>query len=369
MSFIRSRGCVPDRSVRAIVISFVLVAFAFGSPAWAQQRPTTAPKRASSSANASQNPQQQTGSVTGQVVDPSGTQVVGATVSLKQTGSDAPKPDVMTDEDGRFVFTGVAAGDFDLTISFPGLTPQKSSGTVAAGQHFVTPLIVMVIPTQVTEIHVGVPPEELATEQIHEQEHQRVLGVIPNFYVSYAPNAAPLKAKHKFQLAWKSASDPITFAGVAFFAGVDQAADRYGAYGQGAQGYAKRFGATYGDVFTATFIGGAVMPSLLKQDPRYFYKGTGSKKSRLLYAIASSVICKGDNGKWQPNYSNVIGSFAGSSLQYTYTPPGDRTGTNGILGGALIRMGETSLAGVLQEFLFAKLTKTKGTQRASMTNP
>jgi hypothetical protein len=221
---------------------------------------------------------------------------------------------------------------------------------VAAGEHSVTPLIMMAIPTQVTEVHVGVPPEELATEQIHEQEHQRVLGVIPNFYVSYAPNAAPLRAKHKFQLAWKSASDPITFAGVAFFAGVDQAADRYGAYGQGAEGYAKRFGATYGDVFTATFIGGAVMPSLLKQDPRYFYKGTGSKKSRLLYAIASSVICKGDNGKWQPNYSNVVGSFAGSALQYTYTPPGDRTGTNGIVGGALIRMGETSLAGVLQEF-------------------
>ncbi|MBV8515517.1 MAG: carboxypeptidase regulatory-like domain-containing protein [Acidobacteria bacterium] len=294
--------------------------------------------------------------------------MVGATAALTQ-GDTATKSGATTDEDGRFVFTSVAAGDFELTISFPGLTSQKFSGTVAVGQHFVTPLIMMVIPTQVTEVHVGVAPEELATEQIHEQEQQRVFGVIPNFYVSYAQNPAPLKAKHKFQLAWKSASDPITIAGVGFFAGIDQAADRWGAYGQGLQGYAKRFGATYGDVFGATFIGGAVAPSILKQDPRYFYKGTGSKKSRLLYALASSVICKGDNGHWQPNYSNLIGSFAGAGIQYSYTPANDRQGSNGLVGSALIRIGETSLAGVLQEFLFSKLTKTKGSQRGSLNNP
>ena len=367
MSFIRFGIFVSARTAKATATIFTLVIFAFVAPAWAQQSKTAASQKSLTPAKTQQSPEQQTGSVTGKVVDQSGTQVVGAAVTLTQAG--AAKMDATTDEDGRFVFVSVPAGEFEVTASFTGLTPEKFSGTVAAGEHFVTPLIMMFIPTQVTEVHVGVPPEDLATEQIHEQEHQRVLGVIPNFYVSYAPNAAPLRAKHKFQLAWKSASDPITFAGVAFFAGVDQAADRYGAYGQGAEGYAKRFGATYGDVFTATFIGGAVMPSLLRQDPRYFYKGTGSKKSRLLYAIASSVICKGDNGRWQPNYSNVVGSFAGSALQYTYTPPGDRTGTNGIVGGALIRMGETSLAGVLQEFLFAKLTKTKGTQRASVSNP
>lgn len=359
---------VPARNLSTMVLVLFLAMLVTGPQAWSQQRPTTAPKQAAM-ADAPENAQQQMGSIAGQVTDQSGVQVVGAAVTLTRSGDKPAKTDASTDEDGRFVFTSVAAGDFELTISFPGLASQKSSGTVAPGQHFVTPLIVMVIPTQVTEVHVGVPPEELATEQIHEQEHQRVFGVIPNFYVSYAPNPAPLRAKHKFQLAWKSASDPITVAGVGFFAGIDQAANRWGAYGQGAEGYAKRFGATYGDVFAATFIGGAVMPSLLKQDPRYFYKGTGSKKSRLLYAIASSVICKGDNGHWQPNYSNVIGSFAGAGLQYTYTPANDRQGSNGIVGSALIRLGETSLAGVLQEFVFSKLTKTKGTQRASINNP
>jgi hypothetical protein len=192
-----------------------------------------------------------------------------------------------------------------------------------------------------------------------------VLGIVPNFYVSYEPNAAPLSAKHKFELAWKSASDPVAFAGVGFMAGIDQAADRWGAYGQGAEGYAKRYGATYANVFTSTFIGGAVMPSLLKQDPRYFYNGTGSKKSRILYALASSVMCKGDNGRWQPNYSNVIGSFAGAGMQALYLPANDRRGSGFVVSSALIRLGETSLAGVLQEFVFPKLTPNRPRRSAS----
>jgi hypothetical protein len=217
----------------------------------------------------------------------------------------------------------------------------------------------LVIPAQITEVHVGVgpTPKELADVQIKEQEKQRVFGVIPNYYVTYEPNAAPITTKHKFELAWKSASDPATLAGVGVLAGLGQAGDRWGAYGQGAQGYAKRYGASYANVFASTFIGGAVMPSVLKQDPRYFYKGSGSKRSRILYAMASSVICKGDNGRWQPNYSNVIGSFAGAGLQAAYLPANDRRGSGFVLSSALIRIGETSLAGVLQEFVFPKLTK------------
>jgi hypothetical protein len=217
----------------------------------------------------------------------------------------------------------------------------------------------LAIPTQVTEVHVALTPEELAQVQIKEQEKQRVFGVIPNFYVSYEPISAPLSAKQKFELAWKSASDPITLVGVGFVAGISQAGDRWSSYGQGAQGYGKRYGATYANVFAATFIGGAVMPSLLKQDPRYFYKGSGSKRSRILYAVASSVICKGDNGRWQPNYSNVIGSFGGAGLQALYLPANDRRGSGFVVSSALIRLGETSLVGVLQEFVLSKLTPNR----------
>lgn len=97
-------------------------------------------------------------------------------------------------------------------------------------------------------------------------------------------------------------------------AGIEQERNWYRAYGQGAQGFAKRFGATYADIVAGTFHGSAVMPALLKQDPRYFYKGTGRWSSRLRYALSGSVITKGDNGNWQPNYSNFLGNLAAAGI-------------------------------------------------------
>ena len=333
-------------------------------PAWAQQLPMdqtmnvapTDPEGIQASSNEQQPAQHPAGSISGKVVDQSGANIAGAVVKLTREGQSSGL-EATSSEDGLFAFSNVAPGPFQLTISSPGLASQDFSGTLQSGEAFVTPLIMLAIPTQVTEVHVGLPPEELAEVQIKEEEKQRVFGVIPNYYVSYEQNAVPIATKHKFELAWKSASDPVTVVGVGVLAGIGQAGDRWGAYGQGAQGYAKRFGASYANVFAATFIGGAVMPSLLKQDPRYFYKGSGSKRSRLLYAAASSFICKGDNGRWQPNYSNVIGSFAGAGLQAAYLPANDRRGSGFILSSAFIRLGETSLAGVLQEFVFSKLTK------------
>jgi hypothetical protein len=130
----------------------------------------------------------------------------------------------------------VAPGQFLLTITSPGLASQEFSGILSPGESYVTPIIMMTVATQVTEVHVALTPDQIADAEIKEQEKQRVLGVIPNFYVSYVPNAAPLSPKHKFELAWKSAIDPFTFVAVGVVAGLDQAGDRWGAYGQGVQG-------------------------------------------------------------------------------------------------------------------------------------
>ncbi len=184
----------------------------------------------------------------------------------------------------------------------------------------------MDIATNSAEVDVGLSQTEVAEEEIKVEEKQRVLGVIPNFYVSYVPNAVPLTSKQKFKLAWKTIVDPFTFVFNGLVAGVEQAQNDFSGYGQGAQGYAKRYGAAYGDVVTGTFIGSAILPSLLKQDPRYFYKGTGSKRSRILYAIANAVICKGDNGHWQANYSSIIGSLAAGGISNLYYPAQDRNG-------------------------------------------
>jgi len=365
MLFIQISTTARGHTVKAMALLFVFLMFLFSPLAWSQQLDTPASSGMDDSASVPQLARQ-AGSISGKVVDQSGANIVGAVVKLIHQG-ESSELEATSGKDGQFVFSNIAPGAFRLTLSFPGLASQELSGTVRSGENYVTPLIMLVIPTQVTEIHVGLPPEELETVQVKDQEKQRVFGVIPNFYVSYVPNAAALTPKHKFELAWKSASDPVTLVGVGVLAGIDQAADRWHAYGQGAQGYAKRYGASYANVFAATFIGGAILPSVLKQDPRYFYKGKGSKRSRILYALAtSSIICKGDNGHWQPNYSNVLGSFAAAGIANPYIPANDRKGSSFVVSSALIRIGETSLAGVLQEFVFPKLTHRTRSQRTPL---
>jgi hypothetical protein len=166
--------------------------------------------------------------------------------------------------------------------------------------------------------------QQRAEEELRQQKKQRILGVIPNFNTSNVQNAATLSPRQKFSLAFKSALDPFEFAAAAADAGLSQWENEYPGYGQGAQGYGKRLGASYADNFYGTLLGGAVFPVLLHQDPRYFRKGSGSFKGRLFYAISTTVICKGDNGKWQPNYSNVLGNIAAGGISNLYYPSTDR---------------------------------------------
>jgi Carboxypeptidase regulatory-like domain len=341
-------------------LSLCLPLGAFSIPLHGQQAPVVGElgtdssalqRSVSPTAGAAQTP----GNIHGSVVDQSGAKITGAHVKLTREGQSSSE-EAQSDEDGQFYFFNVDPGTFELTITSEGLASRTVSGIVRAGETSTVPQVVLFVATQVTEVRVGLPLEEVAQQQIAIQERQRVFGFVPNFYVSYVSDAVPLSPRLKFRLAWKSATDPVTLAGVGALAGIDQATDRWGAYGQGLEGYAKRFGATYGDVLGATFLGGAVLPTLLKQDPRYFYKGTGSTRSRLLYAIANSVICKGDNGRWQPNYSNVLGSFGAAGLANVYYPEADRRGAASVATTALIRLGETSLAAILQEFVFPRFS-------------
>ena len=253
-------------------------------------------------------------------------------------------------------FANVAPGPFLLTISSEAFTTQKSSGILHSGEILALPLISIALATAVSQVQVVVPLVEIAEEELKVEEKQRIFGVIPNFYVSYIPNAAPLAAKQKFQLAWRTTIDPINFAIIGAVAGVQQANNTFSGYGQGAQGYGKRYGAAYADSVIGTFIGGAILPSLLKQDPRYFYKGTGTVRSRVLYAIANSVICKGDNGHWQANYSSILGSLAAGGISNLYYPPENRNGAGLTFENTLIGIGETAATNLLQEFVIRKLT-------------
>lgn len=299
---------------------------------------------------------QSPGSISGKVVDQSGSMIGGVAIRLTREDQ-SPNQEVFSDADGQFSFVNVAPGAFQLTITLEGFTTQVIAGTVGPGEAYIVPQIVLAIAGQVTQVTVALTQVELAEVQIKDQEKQRVLGIIPNFYVSYVPDAVALTSKQKFELAWKSSVDPFTFVAVGAVAGASQAGDQFSGYGQGAQGYAKRYGASYGDVVIGTFMGSAILPSILKQDPRYFYKGTGSTRSRILYALASPVICKGDNGRWQPDYSYVLGNFAAAGIANLYYPSSDRHGAGAVVGTALIRLGESAVSGVFQEFIMRKLTR------------
>lgn len=295
------------------------------------------------------------GFISGTILDQTRAVAVGAHVRLTRNGQ-SPSQEVVSGDNGQFSFSHVPPGPFHLIVTAPDFTSQEFSGELTSGQFYLVPPIVLAIARADTEVNVGEPTAEVAEAQIKQQEKQRVLAIIPNFYVSYVPDAAPLNTKQKFELAWKVAVDPVTSLGVGAVAGFEQAGDALGGYGQGAQGYGKRYGAVYGNTLAAIFVGNAIMPSLLKQDPRYFYKGTGSTRSRILYALASPVICKGDNQRWQPNYSSVVGSFAASGISNLYYAPSDRNGAGVVLQNALIRIGEDSLGGILQEFVVRRLT-------------
>lgn len=339
---------VPDAGVIVRLVACILLC---SFPATAQSQRTPNPPGSSAQKPAPQS----TGSISGTVVDQSGAFVSDVRVVLTRPDQSSSQ-ETQTDINGRFSFTNVAPGAFQLSISAVSFNTQVATGTVRAGEAYVVPQISMAVATQVTEVHVDARQQvEIAEEQIKAQETQRVLGFIPNFYVSYVADAAPLNAKQKFELAWKSSTDPITFVSVAGLAGIQQATNEYKGYGQGAEGYGKRFGAAYADVVDGTMLGSVVFPTLLKQDPRYFYRGTGSTHSRLLYALSNAVMCKGDNKKWQPNYSNVLGNLAAGGIANLYYPASDR-GAGLTFETAGIRIAETALVGVFQEFIVRKLT-------------
>lgn len=188
-----------------------------------------------------------------------------------------------------------------------------------------------------------------AEQQLKKQERQRILGVIPNFNTSMIQDAEPLSPSQKFRLAFKNTLDPFQFVASGIDAALSQHSDDFAEYGQGAQGYAKRFGASFADAFDATIFGGAVFPVILHQDPRYFRLGDGGFRKRFFYAVLATVRAKGDDRKWQPNYSSLLGNLAAGAISNIYYPPGSR-GVGLTFERAFVETAEGSIGTVFIEF-------------------
>jgi hypothetical protein len=298
------------------------------------------------------------GSIYGVVTSDDGSVYEGVRVVLETEGDvDPPAVSQQTNESGAFDFSGVPAGPFKLTVSSNGFITQQISGVLQAGGVFDTRAIVLAVAASSSVVQVSAGSQaEIAQEQLNLEEQQRVLGFFPNYYVSYDKKAVPMTAHQKFQLAWRTSIDPMTWIITGGVAGMEQASNTLVGYGQGAQGYAKRFGANYADTFIGTMLTGAVLPVALKQDPRYFYKGTGSVASRALYAIANSVICKGDNGHWQPNYSGIVGGLAAGGISNLYYPASSKSGLAVTFTNAGIGTVEGAVQNLFQEFIVRRLT-------------
>ncbi len=300
------------------------------------------------------------GTVRGTVTDRDGAALENALVVLRfmpaPGGATERERAERTGVDGSFGFHGVQAGAFTVQVSRADFVTRLVSGQVAAGQAAVLPQILMVEKAAGADALVTTTNQEMATEQMKLEEKQRVFGVFPNFYISYLPDAAPLSKRNKWNLAYRSALDPVNFALIGVSAGIEQATNAFSGYGQGASGYAKRYGAGLGDDVVSTALGGAVFPILFKQDPRYFWKGTGTTRMRAVYAVTRVVVAKGDNGRWQPNYSNVLGNLVSAGISNAYYPASDRNGAGLTFVNLAIGTGAGALANLYQEFFSRRMT-------------
>jgi hypothetical protein len=301
----------------------------------------------------------QRATIIGTVTDVNGDTVRDAAVVLK--GSDIHDQRTITStQNGFFQFQELQPGvPYQISIRAKDFSDWTSSTiTLEPGQFKILAGIQLRIETERTEVQVHYDPVEVATEQFKAEEHQRVFGIIPNFYVSYDHDAEPLTAKMKFKLALKVSTDPVTAVGVLLVASARQASDTPN-YGQGWGAYGKRLGAISADGFSDIMIGGAILPSLLHQDPRYFYQGTGTTSSRIRHAMLSPFIARNDNGTWGPNYSSIGGDLASSALSDLYYPQSDR-GAGLVFGNFAIGTAERIGASLAQEFLISKFTKRGG---------
>jgi hypothetical protein len=302
------------------------------------------------------------GTVSGTIVDDTGAGISGARITLSHDAQPSPA-ETFAAADGQFTFMNVPLGPFRLSVSAPGFASQSAAGMVVAGEPLKLPSIRLTLAAGTVNVDVmPLTRVEIAELQIKEQEQQRVFGVVPNFFVSYVADAVPLTTNQKFELSWKAHLDPVQFAFVAAVAGIQQKRNDFAGFGDGAEGYAKRYAAAYANVWTSSIMTQVLLPSLFKQDPRYFfYSGDGGWGARLGYAASRAFIRRGDNGRWQPSYSGVLGSLAAGGISNLYYPAEDRGGIALTLANTGLGITQSVVAHVVQEFLFKKLT-SRGAQ-------
>jgi hypothetical protein len=293
-------------------------------------------------------------SIHGTIVDHTGQVCEGAHVALLLASEPTPRT-AISDNEGRYVFGELPSGVFTLTASAEGFTPKAVHAALATSESLEEPPLELLV-TSESAVEVNATRSEVTQEQLHLEERQRVMGLMPNFFVAYDTNAQALTARQKFHLAWKNEQDPFTAMGIVMSAAIEQGSNTYPSWGQGSAGYARRFSADYGGDVVGTMIGSALLPSLFHQDPRFFFKASGTRRERIWYAIQSEWICRGDNGQRQFNYSSLLGSLAATGLTRFFFPAADRNGINITLRNVALGKATGAAQNIFQELFGKKFT-------------
>src|SRR5215469_4572493 len=299
--------------------------------------------------------------VAGTVLDVSGAAVPGAEVSLIH-GDGTQLHTMVSEANGEFSFTKIPPGSYLVMVSAKGFAPFTSPEfDVTEQQTYEVLNVSLSVATANIEVMVR-PTDLIAAEQIKAEEKQRLMGVIPNFYTSYIHDAAPLTAKQKFSLATRGTFDPVALIGVGVAAGMEQATNAFAGYGQGAAGYSKRYAAKFVDGRSSDFLTHAVFPALFHQDPRYYYQGSGSVKSRLVHAVGSAFVTRNDIGRTVPNYSYLLGNMCAGALSNLYYPQANR-GPNLVFTNAAMGLAGRISGNILREFSKRLTTSVSGDGR------
>lgn len=296
------------------------------------------------------------GTLEGTVLDATGKPLSGALITVASAQiSDARA--TQSDAEEAYAFTDLPAGVYRLTVSVPSFDSFTNPEiALRSGQSLQLPPVMMQVSVVSTSVEVTATNHDVAEAQMKSEQQQRILGILPNYYTVYFQDPAPLSAEQKMRLAFRSAIDPFNFAASAAQAVSEVNSKDFAAYGTGAEGFGKRFGAAYADGFSGTLLGSGVMPALLHQDPRYYYKGTGTVAARIAYALSWTVRCKGDNGNWQPNYSFLLGDIAAAGISDLYYPAALRNNGAQTVKYSLFNFASQGVNALLQEFLFKRIT-------------
>ena len=293
-------------------------------------------------------------SVAGTVLDVTGATVSGADVRLMH-GDGTQLHTMISEANGEFTFTKIPAGFYLVTVYAKGFAPFSSAEfALALKEVYEVPDVSLSVATANMEVTVR-PTELIADEQIRAEEKQRLVGFFPNFYTSYIYDAAPLTAKQKFSLATRGTFDPVAMFGIALVAGIEQGTNAYAGYGQGAAGYSKRLAAKFADGRSSDFLTHAVFPVLLHQDPRYYYQGSGSVKSRIAHAVTSAFLSRSDNGHTVFNSSYLLGDMCSGALSNLYYPKANR-GAHLVFTNAAVGLAGRVGTNLMREFLSKRLT-------------